>query len=388
MKQSFKLTLAAACAAAAFAGSAAAADVTLYGSVSTGMVYEHADKLTTGGEVVKKKTNSASMQSAWYGDSIWGITATEDLGDGWRVGVTLESEFNSDDGSNATDHTLFDSQAYIKFGNDMVTIAAGRMGTLASGGGDFDLVGGFDPLEAAFGVGGMGTFTSRDLSMDNTAVVEITPADGFKVSIMASMGDDDGIVRWSDRNHYYGLGLQYETGPFTAAAVVEMLQYDSVLADDGKVNDNKGMIYTLGLSYDLGAVKPMFMYQHADKVRSFRDADLRNEDGLTANGTFTIDSFLLGATAPLGNGTLMASVQYMMAENKQAKADNDAHALVLGVAYAYEMSKRTTLYAGATYAKGSDNLDVDIKADHGFDAFMDRAEFNGCQVGIGLNHKF
>ena len=201
MKQSFKLTLAAACAAAAFAGSAAAADVTLYGSVSTGMVYEHADKLTTGGEVVKKKTNSASMQSAWYGDSIWGITATEDLGDGWRVGVTLESEFNSDDGSNATDLTLFDSQAYIKFGNDMVTIAAGRMGTLASGGGDFDLVGGFDPLEAAFGVGGMGTFTSRDLSMDNTAVVEITPADGFKVSIMASMGDDDGIVRWSDRNH-------------------------------------------------------------------------------------------------------------------------------------------------------------------------------------------
>ena len=163
MKQSFKLTLAAACAAAAFAGSAAAADVTLYGSVSTGMVYEHADKLTTGGEVVKKKTNSASMQSAWYGDSIWGITATEDLGDGWRVGVTLESEFNSDDGSNATDHTLFDSQAYINFGNDMVTIAAGRMGTLASGGGDFDLVGGFDPLEAAFGVGGMGTFTNPAL---------------------------------------------------------------------------------------------------------------------------------------------------------------------------------------------------------------------------------
>lgn len=387
MQKSIKTALATACAAAFACGSALAAEVTLYGSISTGLLYNHTSELTTGGNVVQEKSDAVSMESAWYGDSIWGLTGSEDIGGGWSVGFTLENEFSSDDGAMATDNGIFDSQAYLRIGNEFVNIAAGNLGTLASAGGDFDLVGSFDPLEAAFGVGGMGAFASRDLAMSNTAVVELTPVDGLKVSLMASAGDDDGIARWSDRNHYYGIGAHYENGPFAAAAVVEMMQYDTV-TDTAGTNDDDGMFYTLGLSYDFGFIKPMFMYQHADKIRSFRDGDLRGDGDVTAGDSFTVDSFLLGATAPLGNGTLMGSVQYMTAENKAVEADNDAHAFVLGVAYAYEVSKRTTLYAGATYAKGGDNLDADIKSDNGFDAFMDRAEFNGYQVGLGLNHTF
>ncbi len=389
MTKSFTKVLAAAAAASALAGMSSAslaAEVTLYGSISTGVVYSHAKELTTGGVVDAKKTNSVSMESAWYGDSIWGLTGSEDIGGGWSVGFTLENEFTSDDGNLATEGGLFDSQAYLRIGNDFVNIAAGNLGTLASAGGDFDLVGGFDPLEAAFGVGGMGTFASRDYAIANAAVIEITPIEGLKVSLMGSAGDDDGISRWADRNHYYGIGANYENGPFAAAAVVEMMQYDKV-GD----NDDKGMIYTLALSYDFGFVKPMAMYQHADKVRSFRDGDLRDEDGLTNNGAYTIDSFLLGATAPLGNGTLMGSLQYMKAENEAATGNNEADAFVVGLAYAYEMSKRTTLYVGATYAHGGDGLDADLSANDTFGAdsgFMDRAEFNGYQFGLGLNHTF
>ena len=109
MRKTFKLALIATAAAAAL-GSAQAAEVTLYGSVSTGVVYKHSDELT-GGENAMKERDSVSMESAWYGDSIWGITGSEDLGNGWTVGFTLENEFTSDDGNMATADTLFDSQS-------------------------------------------------------------------------------------------------------------------------------------------------------------------------------------------------------------------------------------------------------------------------------------
>ncbi len=377
MRKTFKLALIATAAAAAL-GSAQAAEVTLYGSVSTGVVYKHSDELT-GGENAMKERDSVSMESAWYGDSIWGITGSEDLGNGWTVGFTLENEFTSDDGNMATADTLFDSQSYLRVGNDMLNIAVGNLGTLASAGGDFDLVGGFDPLEAAFGVGGMGAFASRDFAMSNTAVVEITPIDGLKVSFMGSVGDDDSNTRWADRNHYYGVGALYENGPFAAAAVVEMMQYDRPV---GLSDDDKGMTYTLGLSYDFDVVKPMFMYQHADKVRNWMDGDIGAD-------AYTIDSFLLGATAPLGGGNLLASLQYLKAENEStSSSNNEADAWIVGLAYTYELSKRTTIYAGATYAKGGDGLDKDLDADASFGEFIDRADYNGYQFGLGLNHTF
>ena len=294
MRKTFKLAMIAAAAAAAM-GSVQAAEVTLYGSISTGVLYKHSDELT-GGQGTIKEQDSVSMESAWYGDSIWGLTGTEELGNGWTVGFTLENEFTSDDGNMATPDAIFDSQSYLRIGNDMFNIAVGNLGTLASAGGHFDLVGGFDPLEAAFGVGGMGAFASRDFAMSNTAVMEITPIDGLKVSVMGSVGDDDSNSRWADRNHYYGIGALYENGPFAAAAVVEMMQYDR---PEGLADDDKGMTYTIGLSYDFDFVKPMFMYQHADKVRSWMDGDIGQD-------AYTTDSFLLGATAPLAGGNLLA----------------------------------------------------------------------------------
>ena len=197
--------LAAAVAAAAF--SAQAAEVSLYGSVSTGVLYTNTPSLTNPDGSSTDSTNSFSMESGFWGDSIWGITGEEDLGNGWTVGFTLENEFSSDTGAMATDGEIFDSQAYLSIGNDTVKFAFGKIGGLASAGGDFDLLCGFDPMEAFMGPAGLGAFASKDYASANMAVAEITPLEGLKVSLMANAGDDDGNERWSDRNHYYGIGL-------------------------------------------------------------------------------------------------------------------------------------------------------------------------------------
>lgn len=378
----FKTTLLAmAVSAAAF--SVQAAQVSLYGSVSTGLLYSNSASLSGGVDAQgnaldnQQSVDSFSMESGFWGDSIWGITGEEDLGNGWTVGFTLENEFGSDTGALATDGKIFDSQAYLRIGNDKVNFAFGNIGGLASAGGDFDLICGFDPMEAFVGVAGLGAFASKDFASDNMAVVEVTPMEGLKVSLMGNTGDDDSNAKWSDRDHYYGLGVSYENGPLALAAIAEMRKYDR--AADWADNDDS-WTFTVAAAYDFEVVRPSFVYQHASKTREFAAGEI-------SGAAYNFDSFMLGATAPLGQGTLHASVQYVKGEN-DAVSDEEGSATILGLAYTYDMSKRTTLYGAAFYSVGGDGLDKDLGANEKEFGLMGRADYNSVGFGVGLVHTF
>lgn len=376
----FKTTLLAmAVSAAAF--SVQAAQVSLYGSVSTGVLYQNQASLSGGTENQESK-DSFTMESGFWGDSIWGITGEEDLGNGWTVGFTLENEFGSDTGemAGAEDGVLFDSQAYLRIGNDKVNFAFGNIGGLASAGGDFDLLCAFDPMEAYVGVAGLGAFASKDFASGNMAVVEVTPMEGFKVSLMGNTGDDDSKAKWSDRDHYYGLGVSYENGPLALAAIAEMRKYDRSAKWDANADNDASWTFTVAAAYDFEVVRPSFVYQHASKTHEFAAGDI-------SENAYNFDSFMLGATAPLGQGTLRASVQYVKGEN-DAVSDEEGSATILGLAYTYDMSKRTTLYGAAFYSVGGDGLDKDLGANDTEFGLMGRADYNSVGFGVGLVHTF
>ena len=373
----FKTTLLAmAVSAAAF--SVQAAQVSLYGSVSTGVLYQNQASLSGGIDQKNQESkDSFSMESGFWGDSIWGITGEEDLGNGWTVGFTLENEFGSDTGEMASDGTIFFFFSYLRIGNDKVNFAFGNIGGLSSAGGDFDLICGFDPMEAFVGVAGLGAFASKDFASGNMAVVEVTPMEGLKVSLMGNTGDDDSNAKWSDRDHYYGLGVSYENGPLALAAIAEMRKYDR--AADWADNDDS-WTFTVAAAYDFEVVRPSFVYQHASKTREFAAGEI-------SGAAYNFDSFMLGATAPLGQGTLRASVQYVKGEN-DAVSDEEGSATILGLAYTYDMSKRTTLYGAAFYSVGGDGLDKDLGTNERAFGLMDRAEYNSVGFGVGLVHTF
>ncbi len=364
MKTSFKL--AALAAALGMAMTAQAADITLYGSVSTGLVVKHTAAAGTKGEegYVAKQT-SYGMESGWYGDSNWGITGGEELGNGWKVGFTLESNFNSDDGSMGEAGRIFDSQSYLTIGNDFVTLAAGRVGALSSGGGDFDLLGGFDPLEAKFGIGGMGVFVTRDLVANNTLAALVTPVQGLTLAGAISSGVEDDAGRWVDNVHYHALAAHYEVDALAASLIYERVRLPEAQDVD---------VYSFGLSYDFGVIKPMLAYQYGKHV-----TDLANEtlEGLFAGERGKTQSMLLGVTAPVFGGNLMVSVQHFGA--KYEESGEKLAANVFGIGYDYPLSKRTSLYTGATYAKGGKGLK---KGKEG------SAEFNSYAFGVGLKHTF
>ncbi len=362
MKTTTKLAVFAAMTGMAF--STSAASVTLYGSVSTGLVVTHTPSHNADGEKVSSKTSYA-MESGWYGDSNWGLTGSEELANGWKAGFTLESNFASDTGELGEEGRLFDSQSYLSIGNDTVTFVAGRIGALSSGGGDFDLLGGFDPMEAKFGIGGMGLFASRDLVANNALAAVVTPVEGLTLAGAVSSGVETDAGEWSDNVHYYALGANYAVDAFAASLIAERVTLPE--ADDQD-------FYSLGLSYDFGFVKPMFAYQHGKHV------------GVSMNSTFEIledierikaDSFLVGATAPLAGGNLMVSYQYFTGKGDVSGAKGKAQAF--GVAYDYPLSKRTSVFTGATWAKGSKALDKD---NAGTEAF------NQYTFGVGLKHTF
>nr|WP_240907990.1 porin [Sutterella wadsworthensis] len=77
----FKKSLAAVALLGAFAGSAFAADVTLYGVVDEGFLYTHKDADKTDTDAVDKFELRNGIQAG----SRWGLKGTEDLGNGLKV---------------------------------------------------------------------------------------------------------------------------------------------------------------------------------------------------------------------------------------------------------------------------------------------------------------
>ena len=86
-------TLLAAAVALAFAGSADAADVQMYGLINLGMSYVHSDNDQG------LKTDKFTMENAQEFGSRWGLRGSEDLGNGTKVSFVLESGFEADTGA-------------------------------------------------------------------------------------------------------------------------------------------------------------------------------------------------------------------------------------------------------------------------------------------------
>lgn len=119
-----KKTLVAVSVLGAFAGSALAADVQLYGILDTEVGYSHIDMDTSGVDDV----DSFEMKSGVGSGSRWGLKGTEDLGNGLTVGFILENGFDSDDGSEDSTGVMFNRESSLFLEGSFGKLAFGRMG--------------------------------------------------------------------------------------------------------------------------------------------------------------------------------------------------------------------------------------------------------------------
>src|SRR5690606_41752059 len=134
--------------------------------------------------------------------------------------------------------------------------------------------------------------------------------------------------------------------------------------------------YNLGLPHDFEVVQ-LHLAAGQTKDGLFQTQSIAGE---TALGAFTaarglkVNSYMLGVSAPLGAGKLMAS--WTMADPTDTPtswaADRDEKQNTYSIGYTYNLSKRTNVYAIGSYAK-------DVNFNDGDKATL---------LGVGLRHQF
>ncbi len=397
-----KKTLAAVAVLGAFAGSALAADVQLYGIVDTGVGYSHVDVDGLG-----EDADSFEMKSGQASGSRFGFKGTEDLGNGLTVGFILEDGITSDDG--AESGVMFNRESSLFLQGSFGKFAMGRIGSINNGQSSWAKVG----MLSAFGTsdwGGnsaqLGSIFSLAGQWDNMIAYETPDFAGFKVFAQYGMGSN-GDENESSSDRYYAIGATYNNGPFAGYFAVDSINYQT--ADFGSTafikngdNVDDSLTVTLGGSYDFEVVKVYLGAQYFDEVKlsslgGVTNKVLGGEKIPTYDTTFGAAmkmkgyAISLSADAPLAGGKAMFGVGYIDAEAADSMsdlvagtdykdADADLKRYVVSVGYDYPFSKRTDVYAVASYMQ--DQVDLVNGAQ--------KYEWEPSAYGIyvGLRHRF
>lgn len=377
-----KKTLAAVAVLGAFAGSALAADVQLYGIVDEGLAYSHVD-LDGAADATDKFSMNSGMQSA----SRFGFKGTEDLGNGLTVGFVLENGFTADDG--ADNSTLFDREASLFIEGGFGKLAMGKIGSI-----NWAQIG----VLSAFGTSNWGGYSNQFGStastggvMDNTIAYQSPTFAGFTVFAQYSMGDDgdtDGVSgseNESSLDRYYAIGAKYANGPLTAYFAVDSVNYRTWAGTapvSGADDIDDSLTVTLGGNYDFDVVQVFFGAQYFDEVKTFGSLVSNSDMGFASK--IKGYGLNLSANIPVAGGKIMAGVGYVDAEaadsqTDAAKKDNEFQRYIVSAGYDYPFSKRTDAYAVASYMQDSVDYGVAGKEDRDPSAFT---------FVVGLRHKF
>ena len=352
----FKKSLAAVAVLGAFAGSALAADVQLYGVVDLGLNWTQTDDGVT-------KTDSFSMASGQNSGSRFGLKGTEDLGNGYKVGFNLENSFKADDGALDKGSRLFHRESLLFVQTPFGEISAGRTGALDAGTGRYNLMG---SGATAIGTGWDKVGCSSDVllgtgsRMDNTLTFKSPNMAGFTVLAQASLKKDntsktDGEEGSSDAERYYGLGVTYGVGAFNTGLVVSQADYGRAAVNGNNPQNDDDMLTVSGfVNYDFGMIKPMFAAQYWDGGKDYDGAASVNITSDKKNYATKGYGLVVGATAPVVGGTLKVTAGWNDYETLFETAQNgngEGNNFMVGVGYEYPLSKRTFVYTAAGYSE-------------------------------------
>ena len=379
----------AAAAAMALSGAASAqTSVTLYGLIDTGIGYANVDGSYTDPATGRRSSIDNSRIGTTTGTtagSRWGLRGKEDLGDGLYAVFQLESGFDSRNGSSLQSGRLFGREATVGLGSaDWGEVRLGRQYNVATRyfGGMLGPTfgGGFNQLNTGGGLGFSSAYFPR---YDNLVVYETPSMGGFRVAVGYAFNIDDQKTAQSgfataDNTRAITAGLRYDNGPLMGFATYDQLNASNKLAQ-GQV-DATPRSYIVGGSYDFEVVKVALAYNRLTDGW-FAGKSLPGGAGIGAfTGTpsyafskgFRSNSYMLALAAPVGkSGGAFASWQRADANSKQLTG-GDAASNTYSLGYNYNLSKRTDLYAVASYTTNW--------------AFLDNAK--ATEMNMGIRHRF
>lgn len=391
-----KKTLAAVAVLGAFAGSALAADVQLYGIVDTGLQYLHGDA-DSNKAGVDSDFDSFSMASGMASGSRWGIKGTEDLGNGLTVGFILENGIKSDTG--VDDDVMFNRESSLFVQGGFGKVAFGRIGSFNGGVSSWAKYGVMSVFGTSWGdySAQAGTWAMGAGMWNNMIAYETPSFAGFKVFAQYGMGNQikdakkelAGKENESSSDRYYAIGASYDNGPLSLYFAVDSINYASYGTGDVDPNGDDSLTVTFGGNYDFEVVKLYAGAQYFDEIKRNKMKGVVNDlEAGDFNGSgfaSRMKGWSLGVSAgiPVAGGTVMVGAAYLDAEAADSQEaggnkDDELSRWIVSAGYDYPFSKRTDVYGVVTY--NQDNLKFTNNA-----ADQDPYMFG---VMVGLRHKF
>lgn len=385
-----KKTLAAVAVLGAFAGSAVAADVTLYGLVDYGVRYQNLDADTAGVD----KTNKVDMKSGANSGPRFGLKGTEDLGNGVKVGFVLENGFAADTGALGDSKRLFDREAQLFVDGSFGRVSFGRVGQLASANGSYGLLGVTGPFSTGYGdaTSGLKFVGANGFTRFDNTITYMTPSfAGLTVYAQYSMdtngADEVGVENESSSDRYYGIGAKFVAGGLTLVGVVDSINYATVGDNAVAPGMDDALTVTIGGNYDFQVAKVYFGGQYFDNAKAVATNNVTVDD---ANkkvvigkgyklGTLGAEGWGLGlgVGVPVMGGTASAYAGYLDADSVD-DSDASLKRFTGAVGYSYTFSKRTSMYSTLSYTKD------EYKAN----GTADKVKPTSVEAIVGLIHKF
>jgi predicted porin len=328
-------------------GALAQSDTRVYGLIDIGYAHTRTDERNA------KSIRTNAIDSGNVSGSRWGVSGSEDLGNGLKAFFLLEGGFEADSGEIAQGGALFGRWAYLGLRGGFGEVRMGLHRNLGYDWGASEA----SPFGASWSNAaatrtlgyGSGDFGPNSGRLKN-AVFYLSPtfAKGFQagvgtsVSAEASESGSD-----SNNNRVSSVGLRYRNGAIRGALTYEKLRAKS----GGSAKDASNL--QLGLNYDFGFLR---LYGAYGRV-------VDGNKGIFA-GHDKVDSYTVGARVPVGKGSLLTSWQ------RARQAERDGYAL----GYLYPLSKRTEFYGFFSRLKDDD----DTRKIHE----------DTRQISLGVMHRF
>ena len=304
-------------------------------------------------------SDKTQLKNSGYNSSRFGVRGTEDLGGGLKASFWLEAGVNNDDGTGSASNTNNQAVTGANAGTQGLTFNRRSTVSLEGGFGELRLGRDYTPqfwTETAFdpfGTNGVGTniaFNKGGVTgvRASNSIGYLSPSfSGVKVWLQTYMGENasTAAAKAGDGN---GLRVSYDAGPLSLAYATS-----STTVSAGVKNDTSN----IGGSYDFGVAK---LIAQSNKTK--------------VDGSADIDGYVVGATAPLGAGT----VRFSLSETDKAGAKSNLTA----IGYVYGLSKRTDLYA--TYARVTNKGGASV----GLNGAVTGANASSSGYDFGVKHAF
>ena len=353
---------------AVFAASVAAnavyaqSTVTLYGLADAGIEY-----LNNAG---RNGNGLVRVSSGNQSGSRWGLRGVEDLGNGMKAVLQLESGFDIDTGNSGQSGRLFGRDAYVGLESRYGVMRLGRQQTSMR---EFGST--YDPTVIADKYGMLAMAPEFGARADN-AIKYLATFGGLSAQAFYSFQSNGAEVAGSNVfGREFGAFVNYAAGPYSVG-----IAYDDIHV--GTPANQAPVIRraSVGGSYSVGPAKVFAGYRLA---KAYDGARLPGAQAADAGSNF----YWLGVVYKLTPAFSLLGTAYYQ---DFRKTGSDPWQFVVTGDYA--LSKRTDLYASLSYALNKENSQLGV---NGFNSGSGSTAVYNVQPGkdqigavMGIRHRF